>query len=272
MAHALVISICNEKGGVGKTILAITFAQELQRRGYKVLLIDSDKQSNATSFYGAVNGNGIGTVDDMLCEDEDASTCIQHCENGDVIPGDPQLAFAEQRVIRDGNEYDHLKMSIEKIKDDYDFIVMDTPRGYGIVLQNVLAASDYIITPVEGQYALDGVVDFYISVDKFTRKNNPDLVKLGIVANKIRTNTKSAKKLLSEAEEIAETANVQNFKAALPLAEAIDTGITQKKKPVFKYDAKSKAQTQIEALVADVLKEIQKTPKGKDLKIRRIKE
>lgn len=274
---ALVIAISNEKGGVGKTIISIELAQELKRKGYKILVIDCDKQSDATKFYGASNENGVATVVDILYDDNEPSECIQHCDNGDVIAGDPQLKFAEQRILRDGNEYRHLKEGIEKISDLYDFIIVDTPRGYGIVLQNILVAADYVIIPVDtqGTYALDGLTDFIIDVDKFTRNNNPDVVKLGIIANLYRSNVRSHNENIANATDIAEAASIKHFLTSIPMTDAISNGITKQHKPLYKYtksEQQQKAQKQIEQFVVDVLKEIKKTPKGMNLKIRKNKE
>ena len=271
---ALAIGVSNEKGGVGKTILSVELHQELQRKGYKTLLIDCDSQSNSTSFFGADNSLGTKTLVDMLFEDEPASNCIQHCKNGDIIAGDPELVHAETEIRRDGYEYDRLKDSIETILDDYDFIIMDTPRGYGIVFQNILVASDYIITPIEtqGLYSLDGLVDFFIKVDKFAKKRNPELLNLGIVINLFRKNVKLHQRNFQRAREIAETANVMLFKNIIPMANVVSESVTEKHQPIYKYNRKSDAQTEIESFVNDVLKEIKRTPKGKDLKIRKNKE
>ena len=156
---AIKIAISNQKGGCGKTTTAICLAQELIKRDYRVLFIDSDSQCNSTSFYEAKT-DGEATMMDVLCGEEPAENCIQHTEKGDIIPSDPGLKDAETSIRADERRFAHLKRSCKNVEDEYDYVIMDTPPNIGVVLKNVLHYTDYIVIPVEESgWALSGLMD-----------------------------------------------------------------------------------------------------------------
>ena len=138
-----VIAITNQKGGIGKTTTATTLATGLTREGYKALLLDMDPQCNSTDTFRALVYNQA-TLYDVLIKEDDINEAIQHTEIGDIVAGDPLLAQAEKTLSNLGREL-RLKEALEKLKTEYDFIIIDTPPHLGVLLANALSAANSCI-------------------------------------------------------------------------------------------------------------------------------
>lgn len=208
-----VITIANQKGGVGKTTTAICIAQELIRRNYKVLFIDADAQANATIFYeGTMEDNY--TLADIMYGDELALTCIQSTSKGDIICSDTQLKDAENKVKLDEYRFLHLKRALKGIEEKYDFIIIDTPPAIGVLLKNVLAASDFVIIPIqESGWSLTGIMDFRDAINMAKDTNNPSLSILGILPVMVHKNTLKSKNIHQLASSLADKLNTKVFSA-----------------------------------------------------------
>lgn len=278
------IAISNRKGGVGKTTLTILLACELTRLGYKVLVVDCDSQRNSTDFFQAEWENTATLADIMYCK-EPAEGCIQHCDFGDVIAADPALNNADREIMDelvqdfkngkiddiliDGEVY-RIKDSIEPIKDKYDFILFDTATSMDITLNNVITASDYLIIPIEGQYAIDGLMD-YIDYIKDSMVSVSDLTILGIVFNMFQKNANLPSQVLDEAREIAAIKGTRVFDTPIRFSTACERAISDYRIPLHSVYRKSTTQADAEALTMEILKAIKKTPTGKSLTIKKYK-
>ena len=173
-----VISIANQKGGVGKTTTAINLSACLSEIGQKVLTIDIDPQGNTTSGLGvdkhAVENNvyalllGENTIEECIIETE--------IENQSLISSDVNLAGAEIELIGiDEKEY-ILKKAISKIKDNYDFIIIDCPPSLNMLTVNALTASDTVLVPIQCEYyALEGLSQLIHTIELVQDRLNPDL-------------------------------------------------------------------------------------------------
>ena len=148
-----IVSIANQKGGVGKTTTSINLSTVLAKRGKKVLLMDADPQGNATSGLG-INKEQQFSVYDVLIEDIEVentlqSTIVKHL---DLCPSNINLAGAEvQLVSMEEREY-RLKKKIDNIKNKYDFIIIDCPPSLGLVTLNAFTASDSVLIPIQCEY------------------------------------------------------------------------------------------------------------------------
>lgn len=231
---AVKIAVANQKGGVGKTTTALCIAQELRRREYNVLLIDSDAQCNSTSFYEA-KIEGQATLVDIFCDDTPAEECIQHTSKGDIIASDPQLMNAETIVRVDERRFTHLKRACKKIEDEYDYIIIDTPPAIGVSLKNTLAFADYIVIPVEESgWAMDGLMDFAAAVD-MARDNNEKLKVAGILIVKTKKNTKKAGRMKSLADALSESLNTKTFQTKIRESSACAEALTEFYVPLHEY-------------------------------------
>lgn len=251
---AIKIAAANQKGGVGKTTTSICIAQELIKRGKRVLFIDADAQCNSTNFYEAKT-EGEATLVDILCGDEPASECIQHTEKGDIIPSDKLLTEAESMVRQNELRFLHLKRSCRGIEDQYDFIIMDTPPIIGVSLKNVLAYADHIVIPVEESgWALDGLMDFAEAIE-LAKNNNEKLKVTGILTIKAKERTKKSARMSQLANELAESLHTKCFNTKIRESVACAEALTEYYVPLHEYAPNSTTNQDYIQFVDELLEE-----------------
>ena len=179
----VIISIINQKGGVGKTTTAVNLAAYLADRGKKTLLIDEDAQGNSTSGLSK-DVELKKNLYDVLLDDADAEEAIVKTavKKLSLLPSSIDLAGADIELsAMDGRER-ILKKKIEVLKDAYDFILIDCPPSLGLMTLNALVASDSILIPIQAEfYALEGLSQLVKTVQIVSRKLNPSLRILGIL-------------------------------------------------------------------------------------------
>ncbi len=184
MSKVRVISITNQKGGVGKTTTAINLSAWLANKGKKVLAIDADQQGNTTSGIGLDKNSIENTIYDVMLEECSLSDVkLQTCVKGlEVVPANINLTGAEIELIgKDGREY-ILKKEIDNIKEQYDFIIIDCPPSLNIITVNALTASDTVLVPIQCEYfALEGLQQLIYTIDLVQKGLNEDLELEGIV-------------------------------------------------------------------------------------------
>ena len=234
-----VISIINQKGGVGKTTTAVNIAAAVSEAGKKVLLIDLDSQSNATSSYDISQKQLKNSVYEVLVgavEPKDAIISSRHC-GVDIIGSSIDLAGAEiEMVIMENREY-LLKNAINKIRHLYDYIFIDCPPSLGLLTLNALAASASIIIPIQPEYfALEGVSKLISTVRQVKKGINPALTLEGVLLTMYdgRLNL-----TLQVADEVKKYFGDKVYKNVIPrnvrLSEAPSHGM-----PVLAYDRYSR--------------------------------
>ena len=145
-----VISIANQKGGVGKTTTAVNFSTILAKRGKKVLLIDTDPQGNATSGLGIEKDVKFSVYDVIINDVEIENTVVQSMvKNLDVCPSNINLAGAEVELVSMMSREQRLKEKIDSQKDKYDYIIIDCPPSLGLITLNAFTASDSVLILVQ---------------------------------------------------------------------------------------------------------------------------
>lgn len=178
------IAVTNQKGGVGKTTTAVNVAAGIAKLGYKVLLIDTDPQGNATSGVGvdkrSVKYSAYSIiVDDIKAED---ATLHTEFENLDVIPSSIELAAAELELADMEHREAKLKNALAVVKSGYDYIFIDCPPSLGLITTNALCAADTILVPIQSEYyALEGLSQLIATVRLIKRKYNPYLEIEGVL-------------------------------------------------------------------------------------------
>lgn len=230
-----IIAVANQKGGVGKTTTAINLSACIAELGKRVLAIDTDPQGNMTSGLG-VNKNEIEyTIYDLMVGECDLEECIVKdvWENLDVLPANVDLSGAEIELMGVDNREFILKEEIHKIKDAYDFIIIDCPPSLNILTINAMTTADSVLVPIQCEYyALEGLTQLINTVELVKTRLNDRLHIEGIVFTMYDARTN----LSLEVVENVKTNLQQNiYKAIIPrnvrLAEAPSFG-----KPITKYD------------------------------------
>ncbi len=182
MAH--IISIVNQKGGVGKTTTAVNLAAGLGILGKRTLLIDIDPQGNSTSGYGISKRDTKLNSYHLLTNAAKIDSVIIKTEfsNVDVIPSGMDLAGAEIEMIDLDNRESVLKMAIANVYNDYDYILLDCPPSLSLITLNALVASDRVLVPIQCEYyALEGLSQLMSTVRLVKQKYNPELELEGVL-------------------------------------------------------------------------------------------
>ncbi|MEJ6775934.1 MAG: AAA family ATPase [Crocinitomicaceae bacterium] len=195
-----IIAIANQKGGVGKTTTAINLSGCLGVLEHKTLLVDADPQANATSGLG-LDPNNSKNIYDCLINDINPTDLIIKTDNPnlDIIPSHIDLVGAELEMINLPNRERMLKFALEKIKDQYDYIIIDCSPSLGLITVNSLTAADSVIIPVQCEYfALEGLGKLLNTIKIIQGRLNPDLEIEGILLTMYDTRLRLANQVLEE--------------------------------------------------------------------------
>ena len=173
-----IIAISNQKGGVGKTTTAINLAAGLGVLEYKVLLVDADPQANSTSGVGFDPRNIRNSIYECIINEIEPREAILHTEspNLDILPAHIDLVGAEIELINLPNREHMMRLSLAKVKDEYDFIIIDCSPSLGLITINSLTAADSVIIPVQCEFfALEGLGKLLNTIKIVQSRLNPDL-------------------------------------------------------------------------------------------------
>jgi chromosome partitioning protein len=199
-----IIAIANQKGGVGKTTTAINLGGCFGVLEYKTLIVDADPQANATSGLGLDPREITKSVYDCLINDVDPRDIIVSTENPnlDILPAHIDLVGAELEMINLQEREFMLKKALAKIKDDYDFIIIDCSPSLGLITVNSLSAADSVMIPVQCEYfALEGLGKLLNTIKIVQGRLNPELEVEGIVLTLYDTRLRLANQVVDEVKK-----------------------------------------------------------------------
>ena len=246
-----IVAVVNQKGGVGKTTTAVNLTAALTAMGRKVLLCDFDPQANATSGLGVEKKQVKHSSYDILISDVKVQECIVHTKFGDVLPSTAALAGAAIELIDVPKREHTLKRALEPLKDQYDYIFVDSPPSLELLTLNALCAADSILIPVQCEYfALEGLSDLMTTLRAVKRKLNPKLEIFGVILTMYDGRTNFSNQV---AEEVRRHFPGKVYASVIPrnvrLAEAPSHGL-----PVTAYDRSSKGSRAYLAVAEEIIR------------------
>ena len=251
---AKIISITNQKGGVGKTTTAINLSAALAEANQKILLVDFDPQINATTGLGVELDDNDKTIIDAIHQKEQARNYIKRNikNNLDIFPGSIELSSIEAELLGKDDREQELKKVLDPLRDDYDYIIIDCPPAVGIITVNALVASDACIIPVQCEYfSLEGLKQVLSAVELIRSGMNPSLTIEGLLFTMFDARTRLAQDVVSMIR--SNINDVKVFETMIPrnirLAEAPSNGVS-----ILEYDSSSVGADRYRKLAGEMLK------------------
>ena len=246
-----IIAITNQKGGVGKTTTALSLINALRMRGIRILGVDLDPQGSL-GFSAGLDSENTSTVYEVLKGTADIRDVIVSTDLGDILPSNILLSTAELEFNSPGREY-LLKDQLDKVSNDYDYIIIDTPPALNVLTVNAYVASGALIIPMAPEIlSLLGISQIRETIDSVRRYYNPGLKVLGILLNKFNARLTLNREVLEMAEEIASRLDTHVFETK------IRTSVTVAESPahgesILVYAPRSKPAQDFQKLLDELL-------------------
>ena len=247
-----IIAVANQKGGVGKSTTAINLSSCLGEMGQKVLTIDMDPQGNTTSGMGVDKDEQENTVYELLLGETNIEDCILKLDfDGlSLIPSNVNLAGAEIELIGIEEKEYILKNQVEKVKNDYDYIIVDCPPSLNMLTINAMTTANTVLVPIQCEYyALEGLSQLMHTIELVQERLNPELEMEGVVFTMYDARTNLS---LQVVENVKNNLNQTIYKTIIPrnvrLAEAPSHGL-----PINYYDSKSSGAESYKLLAEEVI-------------------
>lgn len=250
---AKVISVTNQKGGVGKTTTSLALSQGLQKKGFRVLAVDLDPQANLSFSVGAETDDGP-TVYELLKGDVHPLYSIQRAVNVDIISSNILVSGIELEFTQQGREY-LLKKALEPLHSRYDYIVIDTPPALSVLTVNAFAASEYLIIPMLADiFSLQGIAQLGDTINRLKQHCNPELIVGGILLSKYDSRTILSRRILETAELVAKEMGCRLYKTKIRSSISIQEAQTNQE-DIYEYAPRSPAAIDYMKFVNELLSE-----------------
>lgn len=254
---ARIISIANQKGGVGKTTTSVNLSAALASKGLHILLIDCDPQGNAASALGINKRADAKTIYDVLINGLNARLAIQRSEfKVEIIPSNVDLAGAEVELAPMPEREFKLRAALEPLHDDYDFILIDCPPSLGLLTLNALNASDSVVIPIQCEfYALEGVTQLLHTIELVKSNFNPLLAIDGVLMTMYDARTRLGQQVIAEVKKNFGYLVYETFiPRSVRLSEAPSFGM-----PINVYDKRSRGAQAYSNLADEIINSTHKS-------------
>ena len=247
----MILSLVNQKGGVGKTTTAVSLTAALTQLGKRVLLCDFDPQANATSGMGVDKGGDKPTVYDVVINGTPAKEALVHTDYGDLLPSGSELAGAGIELVSLERREFRLKEALAPLKQEYDYILIDCPPSLELLTLNALCAAEQVLIPVQCEYyALEGLSDLMATLRAIKRAFQPTISIFGLVLTMYDGRTNLS---IQVAQEVRRHFPGKVFATVIPrnvrLSEAPSHGL-----PITVYDKLSRGAESYLALAEEIIR------------------